>query len=157
MFYRNNRRHSVSYIASRKINVFFFEYSKLSCVLINNRRKLGLKTCKVGSALCGIDIIAKAEYLFLKFVNILECTFNFYSVPAALIICYIMYCLFVLVKSFYISGYTLFFMESYLFFFTFSCIFKHNSKTGIKICRFMETVFYALSLKFSLFKYCVIR
>ena len=109
------------------------------------------------TALCGIDVVTEAKYLFLEFIYELESTFYFYTIFNVFIIGYLMYFFFIVIKCLNISCYSFFFVEYNLLLLSFSRIFIYNSKSRIKICRFMKSAFYAFSLKLCLFKNSIIR
>ncbi len=68
----NDRRHAVSHVRSCKIHVLFLQNIQFPGIAVDDRRKLGLKACQMGAPLRVVDIIAKAQHIFMEFVDILE-------------------------------------------------------------------------------------
>ena len=72
MLDRNHRRHAVSDIRSRKIGIFFLQNTQLTSIIIHHGGEHRFKTCQMRTAFCIINIVTKAQNIFMKFIDILE-------------------------------------------------------------------------------------
>ena len=68
----HHRSHAVPHIGSRKVGVLFLQNTGLPGVGIDHVGKHGLEAGEMGSALGIVDIVAEAQDIFVKFVNVLE-------------------------------------------------------------------------------------
>ena len=88
------RRHSVAHVGPCEINVLLFQDIQFPRICIDHIGEHGLKTCQMSSAFRIIDIVAKSQHIFMKFIHILESDLhrNIFIFP--FIIDHIMYGLF---------------------------------------------------------------
>ena len=98
MLDRHDSRHAVSDISAGKIGVFLFKDSQLSCILVHNCSKCRLKPGQMRTAFRIINIVTESEYIFMKFIYILKCHFNFYTIRGTFEINRIMEHLFLFIK-----------------------------------------------------------
>ncbi len=82
MLDRNHRRHTIAHIGPCEVHILFFQDIQLSCIIVDDSRKHCLEAGQMGAALCVVDIVAKAQYIFVELIDILER--RFYGNPFAL-------------------------------------------------------------------------
>ena len=82
MLDRYDCRQPVADVGSRKVIVFFFQYTDLSGVCIHDICKCRLKSCQMRAAFRIVDIVAEAKHILMKFIRILKS--NLYLDPICL-------------------------------------------------------------------------
>ena len=152
-----NRRHAVSHIRSGKIRVLFFQNSEFTGVLIHNRRKGCLKTCKMSAALRIVDIVAEAKYIFMELVDILEYRFHLDAFRLSFIVNRFMQRFFFTVQVPDKSRDSFRLMINNCFRRFLSPVFKTNRQLRIQIRSLMQSAFYFLRAETCFFKNLVVR
>ena len=157
MLYRNNGCHSVSHVKARKIGVLFLKDAEFSCVLINDRRKFGLKTGYMGTTLLGKNGITKSKDIFLKNIYKLKCYLNFYIICCFRESHYITYCFFTFVQFSYIGTKTVRLIETFFKCRFRSFVLKIYFKIRIQINCLVKSGSDHFRLEYGFFKYLIIR
>ena len=153
----NNRSHTVTHISSSEICIFFLQNSKLAGILIHHRCKNGLKTGDVCTALCIVNIVTEAKYIFMEFICILESSFHRNAFALTLEINHIMqyFCLFVQITD--KSDNSFFLMINDMFRLLAAQILINDRQLRIQICGLMQTAFYLILFESCFFKNLRIR
>ena len=68
----HHRRHSISDVRPCEVGVFFLQDTEFPGIVVHHRSECGLKTGQMGAALCIVDVVAEAQHIFPKFIDILE-------------------------------------------------------------------------------------
>ena len=72
MFNRYDGCHTITDIRSGKVRILILQDTQFSGILIHHCGKCCLKSGQMGSALCVIDIITEAKYIFMELIDILK-------------------------------------------------------------------------------------
>ena len=138
MLDRHNRRHAVSRIRSCKFCIFFLQDSQLFRIAVDHLGKTRLKARQMRAALLCKNIVAEAEYIFLKCINKLERHFNLDLVADALKINRIMNRRLRAVQLAHIRHDAVRLRISHLFSLACPLILIKNRQLRVQICRLMQ-------------------
>ena len=152
MFDGDDCCHSISYICTCKIRIFFFEDSQFPGIGVDHRGKYCLESRNMSTTFRIINIVAEPQYVLMKFIYILKS--HFYGNPFAfpLKIHHLMECFLRFIQIFYESYQPVRLMVFNTLHFTATAVFKDDGQIRVQICSFMHTALDLFCLEAGLLK-----
>ena len=153
-----HRCHTISNIRSGKVHIFFFQDTNFSGIGIHDTGKCRLETGQMGTALCIVNIVTKAQHILMELIHILDGTFHGNAITFSLEIHrFLIYQFFVLIQILHKSQNAIRFMEFFMIRFCLSSVFKDDGQRRIQISCLMKATFDLICGKIRLFKNLRIR
>ena len=138
----NNCSHSVTDICTCKVRVFIFKNTDFSGISIHNCSKCSLESCQMSAALCIVNVITEAQYIFTELISKLKCHFYLNAVCFTFQINRLMQNFCTMIQILNKSDNPIRLMIRNILNFCPSLILEMNSQFRIQICSLMKPALY---------------